>query len=71
MRYGGASDEQFFAARREVFVVTVAAGYPRWRAGWWLVVKIGMNVTKNLLRALGLHGIIRLHPKFKKHQEES
>ncbi|MDD2900150.1 MAG: glycosyltransferase family 2 protein [Desulfuromonadaceae bacterium] len=71
MRYGGASDERFLAARREVFAVTVAAGYPRWRAGWWFVVKACMNITKNLLRRLGLHGIIRLHPKFKKHQGES
>ncbi len=71
MRYGGASDERFLAARREVFAVTVAAGYPRWRAGGWFVIKAGMNVTKNVLRKLGLHRLMRLHPKFRKNIEES
>ncbi len=71
MRYGGASDERFLAARREIFGVTVAAGYPRWRACGWFVVKTCLNITKNLLRKLGLHGLIRLHPKFRKHQETS
>jgi GT2 family glycosyltransferase len=71
MRYGGTSDERFLAARREVFAVTVAAGYPRWRAAGWFVVKTGMNITKNLLRKLGLHGVMRLHPKFKQHQGEN
>lgn len=71
MRYGGASDERFLAARREVFAVTVAAGYPRWRAAGWFVVKAGMNITKNLLRKLGLHGLMMMHPKFRKHQGES
>jgi glycosyltransferase involved in cell wall biosynthesis len=70
MRYGGASDERFLAARREVLAVTVAAGYPRWQAVCWFVVKAGMSTAKNLLRKLGLYGLIRLHPKFKKHQEE-
>lgn len=71
MRYGGASDERFLAARREVFTVTVAAGYPRWRAGGWFFVKVCMNITKNLLRRLGMHRVIRLHPKFKKLQGEN
>lgn len=71
MRYGGASDERFLTARREVFTITVAAGYPRWRAGGWFVIKAGMNITKNILRKLGLHGLMRLHPKFRKNHEES
>jgi hypothetical protein len=71
MRYGGASDEYFLAARREVFTITVAAGYPRWRAGAWFFIKAGMNITKNFLRKTGLYGLIRLHPKFRKYQEES
>jgi len=71
MRYGGASDERFLAARREVFTITVAAGYPRWRAGSWFVIKTGMNITKNVLKKLGLHGLMRLHPKFRKLQGES
>jgi GT2 family glycosyltransferase len=71
MRYGGASDERFLAARREVFAITVAAGYPRWRAGGWFVIKAGMNITKNVLRKLELHGLMRLHPKFRKNHEES
>lgn len=70
MRYGGASDERFLTARREVFAVTVATGYPIWRAAGWFLAKSGMNIAKNLLRKLGLHGLIRLHPKFKKHQGE-
>jgi glycosyltransferase involved in cell wall biosynthesis len=68
MRYGGASDERFLAARKEVYAVTVAAGYPRWKAGWWFVIKSGLNMTKNVLRTLGLHSLIRLHPKFRHHQ---
>lgn len=70
MRYGGASDESFLAARREVFAVTVAAGYPRWRAAGWFVVKAGMNITKNLLRKFGLYRIMRLYPKFSQNTEE-
>ena len=69
MRYGGASDERFLAARREVYAVTVAAGYPRWRAAGWFVVKLGMNIAKNLLRRLGLKRLILLHPKFRHHQD--
>jgi len=69
MRYGGASDERFVSARREVYAVTVSAGYPRWKAAWWFVIKSGLNITKNVLRMLGLHGLIRLHPKFKHHQD--
>lgn len=67
MRYGGVSDDRFMAARREVYAVTVAAGYPRWRAGGWLLVKAGLNVTKNMLKKLGLYGLMRLHPKFEQH----
>jgi len=69
MRYGGASDERFLAARQEVYAVTVAAGYPRWRAAGWFVVKLGMNLAKNMLRRLGLNRLILLHPKFKHHQD--
>lgn len=71
MRYGGASDERFLAARREVYAVTVAAGYPGWRAGCWFIVKAGMNIVKNLLRKLGLHGLMMMHPKFRKYRGES
>lgn len=71
MRYGGVSDERFMAARREVFAVTIAAGYPRWRAVSWYLIKAGMNITKNLLRKLGLHGVMMMHPKFKRYQGES
>lgn len=65
MRYGGASDKRFFAARREVYVVTVAAGYPRWKAAGWFVIKSGLNIAKNLLRKLGLYSLIRLYPRFR------
>ena len=71
MRYGGVSDDRFLAARQEVYAVTVAAGYPRWRAGSWFVIKACMNITKNILRKLGLNGLIQLHPKFEQHQKEN
>jgi glycosyltransferase involved in cell wall biosynthesis len=69
MRYGGASDESFLAARKEVFTVTTGRGYPRWRAAFWFCWRIGMGSVKNLLRRFGLYGLIRLHPKFRGEKE--
>lgn len=65
MRYGGASDTKYVHARREVYAVTVREGYPRTRACFWFAYKVGMGAMKNLLRKFGLHGLIRLHPRFR------
>lgn len=65
MRYGGASDDGFIAARKEVAAVTVRAGYPPAKAYGWLVYKSFQGCVKNLLRWLGLHRLIRMHPKFR------
>jgi glycosyltransferase involved in cell wall biosynthesis len=65
MRYGGVSDARHIAARREVYAVTVQAGYPRWKASAWFLYRVGMTSVKNLLRRLGLLGLIRLHPRFR------
>lgn len=64
MRYGGASDERLLAVAREVYAVTVRLGYPRWQAGFWFGVRIAKGVVKRLLRRLGLHDVMRLHPRF-------
>ena len=66
MRYGGTSDERFMDARREVYAVSVKAGYSHWKAAGWFVIKAGMNIIKNLLRKFGLYGIMRLYPKFRR-----
>jgi glycosyltransferase involved in cell wall biosynthesis len=68
MRYGGASDVNFLSARIEVYNVTVAAGYSRWKTAGWFVVKVGLNIIKNLLRKFGLYSLIRLHPKFARYK---
>lgn len=65
MRYGGVSDERSVAARREVLKITLREGYPRFKAYAWFAYKMTMNNIKLVLRRLGLHGIIRLHPKFR------
>ncbi|RNC72777.1 MAG: glycosyltransferase [Desulfuromonadales bacterium] len=64
MRYGGASDERLLAVAREVYAASVRLGYPRWRAGFWSGVRVGKGVVKRILRRLGLHGVMRLHPRF-------
>lgn len=70
MRYGGVSDERFMAARREVLAITLREGYPRLKAYIWFVYKIGMNSIKVVLRRLGLHSVMRLHPKFRAYQDQ-
>lgn len=65
MRYGGASDNHYLAVRRELFQVTVAAGYPRWKAaGWYLRYAVAGSI-KLLLRRTGMYSLMRLHPKFR------
>lgn len=65
MRYGGESDAGFLQARREVVAVTVRNGYPRLKAYGWFLYGAAKGTVKNLLRRLGLHALIRLHPKFR------
>lgn len=66
MRYGGRSDDRFLDGLRELYAVTVREGYPRWKARLWFLYRAAMSSTKNILRRLGLHGLIRLHPRFRK-----
>lgn len=65
MRYGGASDSHFLAVRRELFRVTVAAGYPRWKAAGWYLRYAAAGSIKLLLRRTGMYSLMRLHPKFR------
>jgi glycosyltransferase involved in cell wall biosynthesis len=66
MRYGGTSDDRFMDGLRELYAVTVREGYPRWKARLWFLHRVAMSSAKNILRRLGLHGLIRLHPRFRK-----
>lgn len=65
MRYGGASDNRFRAVRGELLRVTIASGYPRWKAVWWYIYYLLAGTLKLLLRRTGLHAVMRLHPKFR------
>jgi hypothetical protein len=66
MRYGGASDSNYIEGLREVRAITIREGYPRTKAWFWFLYKVGISSVKNLLRCLGLFGLIRLHPRFRK-----
>jgi glycosyltransferase involved in cell wall biosynthesis len=64
MSYGGVSDERFLDALREVRMVAVRQGAPRAKVYAWFIYKSVSAGIKYLLRRLGLHSLIRLHPKF-------
>lgn len=66
MRYGGVSDELVIAGLKEVCQVSVRYGYPRWKALCWMILKGLLRTCKLLLRKLGLHSLMRLHPKFRR-----
>lgn len=66
MSYGGASDTKLVAVRREVYRVTVARGYPRGKAAFFLVDHVVRGMVKRFLRLCGLQGLLRLHPRFHK-----
>jgi glycosyltransferase involved in cell wall biosynthesis len=66
MRYGGESDSRFMDGLKEVFRASVREGYPRHKAFFWLVFKATLGNVKNAMRKLGLHSLMRLHPKFHK-----
>lgn len=65
MSYGGASDNRFLDGLKEVRQVKLREGYPRWKADYWLVHRYLLEVTKKLLRSTGLHGLLKLHPRFR------
>jgi len=64
MRYGGASDAGVLAGLVEVFRVSVRQGYPRWKASFWMVRNGLLRSVKNIIRGMGLHYLLRIHPKF-------
>lgn len=64
MRYGGASDAGVLPGLREVFHVSVRQGYPEWKAFCWMVRNGLLRSVKNILRRMGLHLLLRIHPKF-------
>ena len=64
MRYGGVSDTGMLAGLREVFRVSVRHGYPEWKAFFWMMNNGLLRSIKNIIRRLGLHFLLRIHPKF-------
>lgn len=64
MRYGGASDENLLAVVKEVYKITTKQGYSRYLAGYWAGVRLIKGSLKRALRALGLHSLLKLHPRF-------
>jgi glycosyltransferase involved in cell wall biosynthesis len=64
MRYGGASDDHFVGARRELYGITVRAGYSPLKAGFWFACSVARGCVKNLLRRTGLGRLLQLHPRF-------
>lgn len=65
MNYGGVSDTQVLAGLQEVYDVSVRHGYPRWKACYWMQRNRLLRMVKNLIRKLGLHSLLHLHPKFR------
>lgn len=66
MRYGGASDDRCLDGLLELRRVKIRQGYPGWQANYWLVHRFLLEWTKKLLRRTGLHGLLKLHPRFRK-----
>ena len=64
MRYGGASDAGVLSGLVEVFRVSVRQGYPRWKASCWMIRNGLLRTVKNIIRGMGLHFLLRIHPKF-------
>lgn len=65
MNYGGVSDKQVLAGLQEVYDVSVRNGYPRWKARYWMQRNLLLRTVKNLIRKIGLHSLLHLHPKFR------
>lgn len=66
MRYGGASDSRHLEGLREVRTIAIREGYPLAKAWFWFCYKVCISSVKNLLRRLGLFGLLHLHPRFRK-----
>jgi len=66
MRYGGASDSKHLEGLREVRTIAIREGYPLPKAWFWFCYKVVISSVKNLLRRLGLFGLLRLHPRFRR-----
>ncbi len=66
MRYGGASDDRLWQGLREVWKISVRQGYPRYKASAWLLYRAVIGLIKNVLRQVGLNGLLTLHPRFRK-----
>ena len=69
MRYGGASDTGYMEGLREVRRMTIREGYPIYKAWFWFGYKAIISTIKNVLRALGLNSLLKLHPRFRSHTE--
>lgn len=66
MRSGGVSDTDLWAGLRERRAITLAHGYKRYKANFWFLFNGTTGTIKKLLRRLGLHKILTLHPRFKR-----
>ncbi len=66
MRYGGASDARVWQGLLEIWKVSVRQGYPRYKASVWLLYRAFVGLVKNILRQIGLNGLLMLHPRFRK-----
>ncbi|MDH3972696.1 MAG: glycosyltransferase [Deltaproteobacteria bacterium] len=64
MRYGGVSDTNYVEGLKEIFISSTKNGYPKYKAALWFAFKFFVRTTKNFLRKIGFHSVIRLHPKF-------
>lgn len=71
MAYGGDSDVNYIEGYKQVYKVQINKGYPRYKALFWFVYKVVKSSVKNILRKLGLHSLIKLHPKFHSIRQEN
>jgi len=69
MRYGGASDANNLKGLGEVRAIAIREGSPRLKAWFWFGYKVTISSIKNVLRSLGLYGLLRVHPRFRSHKE--
>jgi glycosyltransferase involved in cell wall biosynthesis len=69
MRYGGASDAKNLEGLKEVRAIAIREGSPRLKAWFWFGYKVAVSTIKNVLRSLGLYGLLRIHPRFRSHNQ--
>jgi glycosyltransferase involved in cell wall biosynthesis len=65
MRYGGASDTKRLEGLREVRTIAIREGYPPAGAWFWFGYKAVISGIKDIIRGLGLYGLLRVHPRFR------